>query len=121
MFDAPWYVLLALFCVPAPVVGVALVARTRRLSWGRALFGAWLAQGVLVLALVVRAHTGMEGCARSDVMCFNPINGGLPKADMTWFRLQFLLVLGVVGTVSALLVGALATLMMRRIMRVTAG
>ena len=68
MSDAPWYVLLTLFCVPAPVVGVALVARTRRLSWRRALFGAWLAQGVLILALVVRAHTGMEGCARNDTV-----------------------------------------------------
>ena len=106
---------IALFCLPAPVVGIAAVALTRRLTWRRALLGALLAQWVIILGVAARAQIGLRGCAGRDQPCLQSLAAPVSAQELTHFRLELLLVLGVGGTLSALAVGALATLVVRRL------
>ena len=106
---------IALFCLPAPVVGIAAVALTRRLTWRRALLGALLAQWVIILAVAARAQIGFRACDRHDQACLQSLAAPVSAQELTHFRLELVFVLGVGGTLSALAVGALATLAVRRL------
>jgi hypothetical protein len=106
---------IALFCLPAPFVAVALVALVRRLTWRRALLGSLLAQWIIVLAIAARVQIGLRGCWRSDAACLRSLSTPVGAHELMRFRLQLLLVLGIGGTLSALAVGALATWVVRRV------
>lgn len=106
---------IALFCLPAPIVGIAAVALTRRLTWRRALLGALLAQWVIILGVAARAQIGFRACARHDQPCLQSLAAPVSAQELTHFRLELVFVLGVGGTLSALAVGALATLAVRRL------
>ncbi|HEX5178103.1 MAG TPA: hypothetical protein VFW04_02130 [Gemmatimonadaceae bacterium] len=113
MTDLLWHI--ALFCLPAPVVGIAAVALTRRLTWRRALLGALLAQWVIILGVAARAQIGFRACAGHDEPCLQSLAAPVSAQELTHLRLELLLVLGVGGTLSTLAVGALATLAVRRL------
>src|SRR5690348_959810 len=86
---------IALFCLPAPVVGIAAVALTRRLTWRRALLGALLAQWVIILGVAARAQIGFRACAGHDEPCLQSLAAPVSAQELTHFRLELLLVLGV--------------------------
>lgn len=113
MTDLLWHI--ALFCLPAPVVGIAAVALTRRLTWRRALLGALLAQWVIILGVAARAQIGFRACAGHDEPCLQSLAAPVSAQELMHLRLELLLVLGVGGTLSTLAVGALATLAVRRL------
>ena len=113
MTDLLWHI--ALFCLPAPVVGIAAVALTRRLTWRRALLGALLAQWVIILGVAARSQIGFRACAGHDEPCLQSLAAPVSAQELMHLRLELLLVLGVGGTLSALAVGALATLAVRRL------
>jgi hypothetical protein len=105
---------IVLFCLPAPLLAVALIAAARRLTWRRALLGALAAQWVLVATVAVRAHIGLQGCASSDTACLRHLAAPITPHELLHFRYELLLILGAAGTVSAIVVGTMVTWAVRR-------
>jgi len=112
---AHFFAYIVLFSLPAPLFAVALIAAARRLTWRRALAGALIAQWVLVVTVAVRAQIGLQGCATSDPACLRHLGAPISPHELLHFRYELLLYLGVGGTVSALVVGAMATWAARRV------
>ena len=106
---------IALFCLPAPLIAVALVALARRLTWSRGLLGAFVAQWVLVVVIALRAQIGLRACSRNDASCLRSLAAPAGAHDLFRFRSELLLLLGVGGTMTALIIGAIATWVVRRV------
>ena len=112
---AHFFAYIVLFSLPAPLLAVALFAAARRLTWRRALLGALVAQWVIVVTVVVRAQIGLQGCATRDAACLRQLAAPITLHELLHFRYELLFYLGVGGTVSALVVGAMATWAVRRV------
>lgn len=106
---------IALFCLPAPLIAVAFVALARRLTWPRGLLGALVAQWVLVVVIALRAQIGLRACSRSDASCLRSLAAPAGAHALFRFRSELLLLLGVGGTVTALIIGTMATWVVRRV------
>ncbi|HKT09508.1 MAG TPA: hypothetical protein VJR24_16530 [Gemmatimonadaceae bacterium] len=113
MVDTVEYV--ARFCLPAPLIAVAFVALARRLTWRRALLAALVAQWILVVFVSLRSQIAFQGCWKNDPACLQKLAAPVNAHELLQFRYEVLLVLGIGGTLSALVIGSIATWVIRRV------